>query len=51
MPVVKKQFSDGTFDYIPSVIFGHFNAGSNLSEEACGRLTGGRYGIGKKCCV
>lgn len=48
VPVVKKQFSDGTDDYIPSVIFGQFNSGSNFSDEVQGRLTGGRFGIGAK---
>lgn len=39
---------DGTDDWIPSVIFGHFNAGSNFSDETKGRVTGGRFGIGAK---
>lgn len=27
VPVERKTFGDGTEDWIPSVIFGHFNAG------------------------
>ena len=52
IPLTKMCVKDGDPEqYIPSLIFGTFNSGSNFDDEQEDvRYTGGRFGLGVKLC-